>query len=189
MNRYLLLASVTIISVLFQLPTIQDLVIWDAALIRAGQWWRIISGNFTHTNTYHLLMNMVALWIISTIFRPQARSLATLLLLLSMSTGISLLASDLGRYAGLSGVLHGLFTCYAAHELCQGRKSSGLLLLGVVTKVGYEQWFGAAESTARLIGARIATDAHLAGVIAGACLASAWCIYTGYQKDKKLPSE
>ncbi len=75
-------------------------------------------------------------------------------------------------YVGLSGTLHGLFAYYALNEALNGRRSSWLLVLGVIGKVGWEQWFGASASTAELIGARIATEAHLAGLVGGLLLAA-----------------
>ncbi|MDG3087553.1 rhombosortase [Vibrio hannami] len=177
MNLYLLLFLTTILSALFQTPFIQSLTIWNSQLIVSGEWWRIVSGNFTHTNIYHLILNTSALWIIAYLFKPKAKSLNILLLAISAFVGMCLLMSDTLIYAGLSGVLHGIFAYYAMKETVGGRKTSALLVLGVIAKVGYEQVFGASESTAQLIGARVAIEAHLAGCISGIvifCLVWLW---------------
>jgi len=43
------------------------------------------------------------------------------------------------NYVGLSGTLHGLFAFYALKEALGGRKSSWLLVIGVMLKVASEQ--------------------------------------------------
>ena len=103
-------------------------------------------------------------------FKPTARQLLIPLLLTSLAVGVMILASDMQSYIGLSGTLHGLFAYYALNEALNGRRSSWLLVLGVIGKVAWEQWFGASASTAELIGARVATEAHLAGLISGLLL-------------------
>ncbi|CAM3650254.1 hypothetical protein VA7868_04184 [Vibrio aerogenes CECT 7868] len=85
----------------------------------------------------------------------------------SLSIGIGLFWTDIIRYVGLSGVLHGLFAGYALQEILAGRRSSWLLLAGVAGKVGWEQCFGAPATTAALIQAPVAIQAHLAGFISG----------------------
>ncbi|CSB74042.1 peptidase, S54 (Rhomboid) family [Vibrio cholerae CP1047(20)] len=120
-------------------------------------------------------MNLAALWIISFVFKPTARQLLIPLLLISLAVGVMILASDMQSYVGLSGTLHGLFAYYALNEALNGRRSSWLLVLGVIGKVAWEQWFGASASTAELIGARVATEAHLAGLVGGLLLAAGHC--------------
>ena len=70
-------------------------------------------------------------------------------------------------YVGLSGVLHGLFANLALKEALDGRKSSWLLIIGVIAKVAWELTMGASQSTSELINARIAVESHLFGVISG----------------------
>lgn len=167
MNRYLFLAIITAVSAALQIPQLQAVTIWNANLIQHGEWWRILSGNFTHTNLIHLVMNMAALWIMAYLFRPTANNLLIVLVSGSAFVGTCLLSSDMTTYAGLSGVLHSIFAFYSLTEAINGRRSSWLLVIGVIAKIGYEQWFGASASTAALINARVAIEAHLAGGIFG----------------------
>jgi rhomboid family GlyGly-CTERM serine protease len=162
-----LLFVITALIALFQLPAIQDLVLWNRHLIENGQLWRILTGNLTHTNSVHMLMNLTALWIVSFLFKPSTTSFALILGFVSLCVGTGLLFTPLGAYMGLSGSLHGIFAFYALLEALNGRKSSWLLVLGIIGKVGYEQFYGAAESTANLIAAEVAVDAHLIGCLAG----------------------
>ena len=183
MNRTLFLTIITILCTVSQLPQYQAVTLWNIRLIEQGEWWRILSGNFTHTNNIHLVMNMAALWVIAFLFRPTSKSLFLILLSSALFVGSSLLYSNLGIYAGLSGVLHGLFTFYALSEVFEGRKSSWLLVIGVVVKVTYEQLFGAPASTAELINAKVAIEAHLAGVIFGVIAAVVVAVHKRRQSD------
>ncbi|EGR4141049.1 rhombosortase [Vibrio cholerae] len=170
MNLYLLLLAISLLSLSLQWPPLHELTLWHFSAIEQGQWWRILTGNFAHTNFAHWAMNLAALWIISFVFKPTARQLLIPLLLTSLAVGVMILTSDMQSYVGLSGTLHGLFAYYALNEALNGRRSSWLLVLGVIGKVAWEQWFGASASTAELIGARVATEAHLAGLVGGLLL-------------------
>ena len=167
MNLYLALLIITGVCVGLQFESAASWAAWDYTDIIHGEWWRIITGNFTHTNFYHLGMNIAALWLISWIFKPQSRQLAWLLALNSVTVGLAIFASSLSHYVGLSGVLHGLFAFWALQETLNGRRSSGLLCAAVVAKVLWEQTMGPAHETAVLIGAKVAIQAHLAGMVTG----------------------
>ncbi len=171
-NQYTLLGyliAATLLILLLQLPLLQHFALWDKHAILAGEAWRVLSGNFTHINGYHLFFNLAGLWIISYLFKSSFQSRQWLLLLFSLSLviGLSLLASNIHAYLGLSGTLHGLFAFYALHEALQGRKSSWLLALGITVKVVWEQLSGSITGSEALLGATVATEAHLIGTIAG----------------------
>ncbi len=172
-----LLIILTALSGLLQLPQLQPLVIWNIDLIENGQWWRIITGNLTHTNGAHFFVNIAALWIVAYLFRPKTIPLTITIIILSAVVGFSLIWFNFHTYAGLSGVLHGLFAFYAFREALHERKSSWLLVIGVCAKIGYEQLYGASESTASLIDATVAVEAHLVGGIAGILLATGLTVF------------
>lgn len=143
-------------------------------LITNGQWWRIITGHFAHTNTMHLLMNSAALVLFSSIHgqyfnKIQLFSMLFLLCLLT-SIGIYFLSPNLTDYVGLSGVLHGLFVIGAIKDIQVKEKTGYILITGLVLKLIYEQFFGASDDVAKLINARVAIDAHLWGALAGALI-------------------
>nr|WP_245883943.1 rhombosortase [Vibrio albus] len=171
MRLYSVLLLISLIITMLQIPALQTVAEWNAALIRQGQWWRILTGNFTHTNLPHMGMNLLALWVMGYLFQPTVKSFLTTLFFTSLFVGAAILLSSMQVYVGLSGALHGIFTYYALSEALSGRKSSWLLVVGVVAKIAWEQLYGASPETASLIGARVAIEAHLAGGIAGGCLA------------------
>lgn len=112
-------------------------------------------------------MNLAGLWIISYLFQPIKKQLVLALLVISLVTGIALLFSSIQIYVGLSGTLHGLFGLFALSEALNGRRSSWLLLLGLIAKIAWEQLIGPSSTTGELINARVAIEAHLAGALAG----------------------
>lgn len=156
-----------------QLPSAQSILAWQRSAIEQGEVWQIVTGNFTHTNWPHMIMNSLALAIITFIFRAQltAYRLLGLFFGLSFIIGVTILWSSMNWYAGLSGVLHGMFAWGACRDILAKEKLGWLMLAGVIAKVAEEQVFGGSVSSATLIGARVATEAHLIGVIAGIALA------------------
>ena len=95
------------------------------------------------------------------------------MLVISLVTGVALLFSSIQIYVGLSGTLHGLFGLFALSEALNGRRSSWLLVLGLIAKIAWEQLIGPSSTTGELINARVAIEAHLAGAIAGGFMAMA----------------
>nr|WP_275664976.1 rhombosortase [Vibrio sp. Isolate34] len=170
-NVYPVLIFTSLLCVLFQLEPVQAWVVWDSNAIADGQWWRILTGNFSHTNYPHLVMNLAGLWIISYLFQPSKTQLVVALLVISLVTGLALLLTSIQIYVGLSGALHGLFGLFALREALNGRKSSWLLVLGLVAKVAWEQLIGPSSTTGELINARVAIEAHLAGALTGGSMA------------------
>lgn len=168
---YPVLIFTSLLCVLFQLEPIQAWVVWDSNAITDEQWWRILTGNFSHTNYSHLLMNLAGLWIICYLFQPTRKQLISALALNSLVTGLALLLSSIQVYVGLSGTLHGLFGLFALREALNGRNSSWLLVVGLIAKIAWEQLVGPSSTTGELINARIAIEAHLAGALAGGSMA------------------
>lgn len=152
-------------------PNIDNLLAYRRSAIADGQWWRLITGNLLHTNHWHLLMNFAGLWIVLFLhhFHYQLKGLTALFILLCLFEGIGLYLGypQLLGYVGLSGMLHGLFTYGAVQDIRRKMRSGYLLLLGVIVKVGHEQFYGASDDVTAIIGARVATEAHLVGLICG----------------------
>ncbi len=170
--RTFLMIAITILFIA-QWPDIQSWLAWDRNAILDGEVWRILTGNLTHTNWPHMIMNTLALAIITFIYRIHfsARPYSLLLLALALVVGTGIIATDIQWYAGLSGVLHGLFGWGAVKDIQTKQKGGWLLLFGLIGKVCSEQYFGGSASSEALIGARVAIEAHLLGAIAGIAIA------------------
>ncbi|PST88900.1 rhombosortase [Photobacterium jeanii] len=159
--------------ILAQLPFIHPWLVWERQLILSGEVWRILTGNLTHTNWSHLVMNAFAFIIITFIFRAHidVKRYSAVILITSLVIGSAIFASSMQWYAGFSGVLHGLFGWGAIQDIKAKTKGGRLMLLGLVAKIGWEQYFGGSMSTESLIDARVATEAHFIGAICGCLLA------------------
>nr|WP_232847117.1 rhombosortase [Shewanella nanhaiensis] len=158
--------------------------------ITAGEYWRLFSGNLLHTNGWHLAMNLAGLWVIILLHQQYYRSLGFALIFILLcwlqGIGLYLFYPGLVGYVGLSGMLHGLFVYGALKDISVGMRSGYLLLVGVIVKVAYEQWFGASEQVTEMIGARVATEAHLVGVVTGILLFACVMSYRALCANKEI---
>ncbi|MBL0709679.1 MAG: rhombosortase [Colwellia sp.] len=145
--------------------------VYQRSSISQGEIWRLFTGHFLHTNSYHLLLNLAALimlWLLHGRFYSQANyTLLFLFSALTTSLGIYYFSPDLQQYVGLSGVLHGVFIFGAILDIRANDKTGYLLLLGVWLKIAHEQVYGASTEVSHLINANIAIDAHLWGALGG----------------------
>ena len=156
-----------------------DLAAWlrfDRAEVQAGQVWRLLTGNFLHLGTAHLLLNISVLALIGFVGRGlfSGFNWMTVLLVSSLGTGVGLyvLSPAVTWYVGLSGALHGmvLAMCLALRS----RQPLGALLVAIlmVAKLAWEQWQGALPLTSQMSGGPVVVDAHLYGALAGLLAAS-----------------
>jgi len=143
---------------------------FDRDLISQGEYWRLLTGNFFHTNVWHLLLNIAGMLMLTHLFGRAIKPLYFLSFTLVNAALVGillyLLSPDIERYVGLSGYLHGLFVLGCLIEIASGRLSSYFLLIGVALKISWESFFGANEQMSMLIDATVATDAHLFGALA-----------------------
>ncbi|MFT2091186.1 rhombosortase [Paraglaciecola sp. 2405UD69-4] len=155
-------------------PITSELLAYKYDEIASGQWWRLLSGHFLHTNTYHLLLNLlgtILLWALHGHYTKTSEYLGILLLLsLSTSIGLFFFAPQLKWYVGLSGILHGLFILGAYLDIKHHLKTGWVMLGGILIKVLNEQMYGASDEVAQLIDANVAIDAHLFGALSGLLL-------------------
>lgn len=89
----------------------ESFALWPI-LVGAGEWWRLIGSGFLHIGLTHLIMNMIALWVIG---RDLEQVLGRLrfsavyaLSLIGGSTAIFLFADASRPVAGASGAVFGL---------------------------------------------------------------------------------
>lgn len=167
------LAIILIILHLFRL----ELTPWlefDRSAIYQGQWWRILTGHFMHTNTWHLVMNLGGFVLIMLLHGMYYRQLQLWLHLLlgCVLIGLALLfwSPQISIYVGLSGWLHALLVCGCCIDIQRQWSSGWLILAAVFGKVIWEQWQGASQDVVTLIEAEVATDAHMYGAVIGLLL-------------------
>lgn len=150
---------------------LSDLFIYQRDLINQGELWRIITSHFFHTNGNHFLLNALAvvmLWgLHGHFYTIKKYAIVFMISTLICSMGIHWFSPNIDQYVGLSGVLHGLFIWGAIEDIKAKERTGYLLLIGVILKIAHEQFYGASEDVASLIGANVAINAHLWGAIGG----------------------
>ncbi len=172
-SSILVLSIIIVIAQLFQ----SDLVFYRDD-INTGQWWRIISGNFVHSNYPHLFMNLAGLWIFGFLFIDSLplKTFFTSILLLSLSVGFGLYFFDLNlqKYYGFSGVLYGLFLVGAATTIFKKDYLTGIAVaIVIIAKIIWDLINGGSTSSADLIGIPVAVHAHLYGSLGAIFISSA----------------
>ncbi len=171
------------------LQTLQPTLLYQRESILAGEAWRLWSGNLIHTNYYHMLLNLAGFWI----FLLLCGSALSLKLLISsiffattlIGCALLILHPEIKWYAGLSGVLYGLFVVGAVCLAAAGEILSFIALIALIAiKLG-SSWLGDSDMTTQnMIEARIVDEAHLYGVIAGSFIAVCWLPYTLWRKKQ-----
>lgn len=161
----------------------ENLIAQQREAIFSGEWWRIVTGGVAHSNVIHLLLNctgLAAVWLLhAEHYRPLQILTLSVLQVGLVGAGILLFYPNMQHYVGLSGALHGLFIVGAILDIRNQERTGWLILLGVTSKVVYENIFGASNELAELIAARVAVEAHLLGLVAGLLVSPIWLWWTG----------
>jgi membrane associated rhomboid family serine protease len=127
--------------------------------IASGDWWTLLTSGFLHRGPFHLLANMLALWILGTMLEPAiGRWRFGLIYFVSLfcgSLGVLLLSFD--ESAGASGAVFGLMG--AAAVLARSR---GLNLM----ESGLGLWLGLNLLITFTI-PKISIGGHLGGLVGG----------------------
>ena len=139
--RWQFAAIVSLISLfLLAWPAATHLLMWQRVQIADGQAWRWISGHFVHLGARHCLSNVVGLLVICEYIWDELGLAEACALLVWTAAGTSLLlwwfAPAIQWYAGLSGLLHGLWAGCAMAWWCRtGDKMAGGALLLLLMKL------------------------------------------------------
>ncbi|KFZ36529.1 membrane protein [Shewanella mangrovi] len=178
--------ALSLVSAALQLLGLSELLAFKRSDIAHGEWWRLISGNVLHTNWWHVAMNLAGMWVVVFIHRMHYHAIGFLCLMLALclfeGTGLYLAVPSLWGYVGLSGILHGLFAFGSLCDIQKHLRSGYLLLAGVIAKVTWEQYAGGNPEVTSLIGAPVATQAHLIGLLSGLLL---WGLYWGWCRTRQ----
>ncbi len=147
---------------------------FNRELIRAGEWWRIFSGNLVHYGRYHTVMNGAGFAaLVAILFWPgKPWHLPLGLAVIPVGVGLGLLwTSDVEIYRGFSGANYGLLAFGLLLGLPDNRFLYSSALLVVLGKIIMEQMPGYDVDYLRdRIGVAVGVDAHLAGFCTGVLL-------------------
>jgi rhomboid family GlyGly-CTERM serine protease len=166
----LTVAIISMLAFIFD-SNLSDSLVYQRSLVNQGEIWRVFSGHFFHTNGFHFMLNgaaVIMLWVLHGHFYTiKNDSCFFMVSAIICAIGIHWFSLDIDQYVGLSGVLHGLFIWGAIEDIKAKERTGYLLLLGILLKIAHEQFYGASEDVASLIGANVAINAHLWGAIGG----------------------
>lgn len=96
--------------------------------IAKGQVWRVFTPMFLHFGPFHLVFNIIWLWILGRMLEPLLRKLRYVLLIAFIAIGSHCTEAIFGgtNFGGMSGVIYGMFGFVLAHNRIQ--PMSGLSL-------------------------------------------------------------
>ncbi|SFM36120.1 rhombosortase [Marinobacter zhejiangensis] len=153
---------------------------YQPGLIGQGEYWRLLTGHWVHIDRWHLMVNLVGVWLVwwwtGKAFGPWQWWLTTLVCSLAVSVGLYFFDPTVAWYRGFSGVLFGLF---AAGTVVLFPDHPVLALAGLVG--------GAAKLTLDALGwealgvglvsdFRVIHQAHLYGFVSGLLLGAGFLL-------------
>ena len=158
------IASVAIIGIVSRVAgySSDGALVWQRDALAAGEWWRLFSAHAVHLSSTHLLLNLLGLLLLSELLCDELSAAEWSSLLLMCALGISLLLwflqPQLQWYAGLSGVLYGLWAGAAGLRCVVAKKpihwlalmalmvrlASGSASIADIPVVAEAHWYGAA---------------------------------------------
>ena len=118
------LLTMLLIVVQFCSASVFDQLVYNRDAIASGEVWRLVSGHLTHLDWQHLAMNAAAFiglgYLIETDGANGRRNLLIVLTAAAaaISTALLVFSPATALYAGLSGVLNGLFAYIWLAILC-----------------------------------------------------------------------
>lgn len=168
---------------------LRELLRYDRAAIAAGQWWRLLSGNFVHLGWYHWFLNELGLLVL-VLLCPERLSLMVLarrVLLIGTAMALCLYAfvPRLQNYVGMSGVIHGLFVLGLLPQVRRRDLVSLGCLVFLLGKLGYEQFAGAPVSDETAIGGSVITDSHFFGALSALVYALLFGNWRGRERGNR----
>jgi rhomboid family GlyGly-CTERM serine protease len=153
---------------------------YDRSAILHGEFWRVVTGNFVHLGSGHLLEDMagaVLLWLLFEAELPGWR-MPLVILAGSLGVGFGLLLGnpEVEWYVGISGALDTLWAV-GAMALLRRHDRFGWLLAGfLIVKLAYEQLLGPLPFSTVTARGEVIVDAHLYGALTGAVLGFGWAL-------------
>ncbi|NNF15390.1 MAG: rhombosortase [Gammaproteobacteria bacterium] len=163
----------------------RHLLRFDRLAIADGEWWRWVTAHLVHSGWSHTAMNLAGLWVVWLLFSQRLRGWPGVFIAIVcigvMDAGFWFRDTQLGWYVGMSGLLHGFFAAGAWDELWKGIRGGGLLVLAVVAKLLYEQFFGALPLTAAGSGGPVWVNSHLYGALGGFLAATLLNLKTAFR--------
>ena len=147
----------------------RQLLRYDREAIAAGEWWRLVSGNFVHLGWYHWMLNEIGILVLVLLCPERLAPAVWLRRLLLIGLGMTMclfwLVPEMVWYVGLSGVMHGLFLLGLARQALQRDWIALACLAYLFGKLAWEMVMGVPVSDEVAIGGKVALESHLYGAL------------------------
>jgi len=157
--------------VVFQVTELTEILRFSREEINNGQWWRLFTGNLVHLGYPHLFLNLAGLAVISLLLAPAMTvaqwSVTGIVSMIGVGVGLWWFDPYLHWYVGLSGALYGLLLGGAIAEFRRQKLIAVIVAVYTIGKIGWEQVYGAVESSEKIAGGNVIVNAHLYGMICG----------------------
>lgn len=147
--------------------------VYDRTAIAGGEWWRLLTGHWVHSDPRHALWDIVALLIFGLLFEARLGWRLPAVLLLATAGVDAWLwwgQPELQRYCGLSGILNGLLAAGLfqmwrdlRHPVVLLTAAAAILKILVETQAGEALFTQTAWASTPM--------AHAAGFLSGAAFA------------------
>lgn len=188
-NKELLMSILGLSLILVIGQWFQSDLYFNRSDINQGQWWKTLSGNFTHSNIPHLLLNLSGLWLLGMLFIDSLSSksfiFSSAFLTAIVGIGLYFFTPELTGYYGFSGVLYGLYFVAAVCAILENDLFTGISVALLISgKVMWDYVTGGNQASAELIGIPVANDAHLYGFI-GAIVIAGFLLFKRYLNNRK----
>ncbi|WP_165440662.1 rhombosortase [Rubripirellula amarantea] len=187
-RRYPVTIFIVLLSIITAgIPALAPALQLDFALVADGQWWRLITGHFTHHGFSHLFWDLIMFAVLSAACEHRHRKhyLITMLVsLLGISAAIAVFCPTIETYRGLSGIDTGLFVWFIldqARDAFRGGNRtmcavSAMAVIALLGKLIYELQTGGtlfveSDTFTPLV------QSHLAGAFTGAISFALSCIH------------
>ncbi|MCF6193417.1 MAG: rhombosortase, partial [Kangiellaceae bacterium] len=166
--------------IMFYEPTSINLLNYQQLAVSDGQWWRIFTSNFCHSNWNHWTLNIVGLWLMDVWYKPViSLKIRNYLLFFCLFANVALLHAflNIGWYVGLSGALHGYLLGGAVISYATSKLVNSLIIVIMIIKLFVENTWQINSETSELIGAEVLEEAHLFGAIASLVFSAVFLLF------------
>ncbi len=170
-------------------PQLSRALQYDRGAIAAGEWWRLLSGNFVHLGYWHLLLNVLSLALLELLCPERLSPAEWLRRLVVIGVGMSVclyfFVPSVQTYVGLSGLIYGLFALGLGRQALTRDEIAIVSLIFLTARISWELVVGAPQSETKLIGGGVVAESHLYGICSAIAYALAAYIWNKTVKTPK----
>ena len=182
-HLYRMSIVITILSLLVMIfaPESLNQLRYESLSVGNGEYWRIVTANFCHSNWNHWMLNIAGLWLMDIFYQPVlSQKLRVYLLSFCIILNVLLLHwfMNLHWYVGLSGALHGFLIGGALLSWSSAKWINLTIVVFTVGKLIAESFWQINSETEKLINANVVEEAHVFGAVSAVVF---FILYIGFK--------